>query len=181
MPQDTAILIIDVQRALCEGRWATHDAGGVIARLNLVTAKARHAGVVVVLVQHEAADGELTRTAPGWELAAGLKCDARDWRVFKRASDCFHDTDLHARLQAHGVRHLVVGGMQSDFCVDSGVRRALALGYRVTLIEDGHTTRDNAVLSAPQITRHHTETLCNLSSYGVRAVARRADQIEFPL
>lgn len=181
MPQDTAVLVIDVQCALCEGHWATHDADGVIARLNAVTAKARRAGVVVVLVQHEEADGELARAAPGWELAAGLNRDAGDWQAFKRASDCFHDTDLHGRLQAHGVRHLVVGGMQSDFCVDSSVRRALALGYRVTLIEDGHTTLDNAVLSAQQITRHHTETLCKLSSYGVRAVARRADQIEFPI
>ncbi len=47
-------------------------------------------------------------------------------------------------------------------------RRALGLGYPVTLIADAHSTLDNRVLTAAQITAHHNETLANISSFGVR-------------
>ena len=50
-------------------------------------------------------------------------------------------------------------------------RRALALGYPVTLLSDAHSTIDNSVLSAAQITAHHNETLSNITSFGPRVRA----------
>ncbi len=35
----------------------------------------------------------------------------------------------------------------------------MALGYRVTLVRDGHTTYDTPVLTAAQIIDHHNLTL----------------------
>lgn len=63
---------------------------------------------------------------------------------------------------------LVVCGFQSEFCVDTTTRRALALGYPVTLVADGHSTTDNGVLSAAQISAHHNATLTNIVSFGPR-------------
>ena len=40
-------------------------------------------------------------------------------------------------LQQHGVRHLYVGGLATDYCVRSSVLDALAGGYRVTVIVEG--------------------------------------------
>jgi nicotinamidase-related amidase len=79
--------------------------------------------------------------------------------------------------QAHQITELVICGLQSEFCVDTTTRRALALGYPVTLVADGHSTRDNGVLSAAQITAHHNHTLANISSFGPRARPVLADQI----
>lgn len=173
----SALLIIDVQEALCTGVYATHDASGVIARLNAVAARFRAAGALVVVVQHEAATGALARGEPGWPLAAALQVEPTDFRLHKKASDAFHETALHDLLQTRGITKLVAGGMQSEFCVDSTIRRALDLGYTVTPIADGHTTLDNAVLSAPAISAHHNTTWANLTSYGVRAVPRPAAEI----
>jgi nicotinamidase-related amidase len=61
-----------------------------------------------------------------------------------------------------------VCGLQSDFCIDSTVRRALALGYPVVLLSDAHSTIDNGVLSAAQIVAHHTQTLRHVDSFGPR-------------
>ena len=47
----------------------------------------------------------------------------------------------------------------SQFCVDTTVRRAVFLGYDVTLIADGHTTGDTATLTFSEIIAHHNETL----------------------
>lgn len=175
----TALVVIDVQRALCEGAGATFEADRVVRTINAVGAKARAAQVPVFVVQHESPEGAFVRGAPGWELAPGLAVTESDRRVHKTATDSFHRTPLHDMLQSLGVSHLVVCGMQSDFCVDTTTRRALALGYRVTLVADGHTTCDNQVLTAAQISAHHNVTLANITSFGPRATAVAAAQITF--
>jgi nicotinamidase-related amidase len=95
----------------------------------------------------------------------------------KRATDSFHQTALHALLQDRGVQDLVICGLQSEFCVDTTTRRALALGYPVTLVADGHSTLDNGVLRAAQISAHHNVTLANITSFGPRARAVPATDV----
>jgi nicotinamidase-related amidase len=175
----TAVLIIDVQRALAEGEYKTYDAQGVIARLNSVTQAARESNAPVFFVQHESVNHVLAKGSTGWEFAPGLQVDQADTVVPKKTQDCFHETTLQERLQALGIKHLVIGGMQTDFCVDTTVRRGLALGYSITLIEDGHTTLDNSALSAQQIIAHHNAVLSTMSSFGVRAELAPAAQVEF--
>ncbi len=69
----SALLVIDVQRGLCEGKYATFDADGVIRRINGVAAKARAAGVPVIFIQHDSQDGVLDLGSEGWQLARGLE------------------------------------------------------------------------------------------------------------
>ena len=52
--------------------------------------------------------------------------------------------------------------------MDSTVRGALARGYPVVLLADAHSTMDNGVLSAAQISAHHNATLANVDSFGPR-------------
>lgn len=173
----SALLIIDVQEALCSGVYATHQASAVIARLNDLAQRFRAADALVVMVQHEAGSGTLARSEPGWRLAAALQIGPADLHLHKRASDAFHETNLHQLLRDRGITRLVVGGMQSEFCVDSTIRRALDLGFAVTPVSDGHTTLDNGVLTAAQISAHHNATWENITSYGVRAVPQCAADI----
>jgi nicotinamidase-related amidase len=174
-----ALLVIDVQSALCSGPYATLDANAVIERINYVARKARGAQAPVIFIQHESADGLLAHGSSGWQLAEGLAHLPEDVYVRKTASDSFHQSSLSAELNAHNVDELIVCGMQSDFCVDSTVRRALALGYPVTLVSDGHSTLDNVVLSAAQIIAHHNVTLSNLDSYGPRVSLAKASEVTF--
>lgn len=173
----TALLIIDVQHALCVGDHAAFAVEHVIDRINTVSANARAAGVPVVIIQHETPAGEFQHGSAGWQLAAGLDVQPGDWQIRKRATDSFHQTELHERLQQHGVTELIICGLQSDFCVDTTTRRALALGYPVVLVADGHSTVANGVLTAAQITAHHNVTLSNITSFGPRAKAIAASEI----
>lgn len=174
-----ALLVIDVQTALCEGPMRVHEAEAIIDRINLLARRARREGAPVVFVQHDGVTGELAAGSAGWQFAAGLEVLPGDRVQAKAQSDAFNHTELASLLQQQGIDHLIVCGMQSDYCVDSTVRRALALGFSVTLVEDAHTTVDSAVLSAPQIIAHHTATLCGISSYGVRARPVAAAQVDF--
>ena len=167
----TALLIIDVQQGLCEGPGAAWQTPQLIARINALASAARAAGAPVVWVQHEAQD-ELQHGSREWQLADGLRPEAGDLRVRKTTPDSFNRTELEVLLRERGVDRLVVCGMHTEFCVDTTVRRALALGWPVTLVEDGHTSAGNAVLSPPQVIAHHNATLTNIGSFGPRVRTR---------
>jgi len=173
----SALLIIDVQQALCRGPEAAFDIDNVVDRINAVAATARAVGTPVVLIQHEETDGPLQFGSAGWQLYERLAVHPHDIRVRKTATDSFHRTQLQELLQARGIEHLIICGLQSEFCVDSTVRGALAHGYPVTLVSDGHSTLDNGVLRAAQISAHHNATLVNLGSYGPRVTAIAANAV----
>ncbi|HVQ05763.1 MAG TPA: cysteine hydrolase family protein [Burkholderiaceae bacterium] len=173
-----ALLVIDVQHILCNGDEAAFDIARVIERINTMAAKARAAGVPVFLIQHED-QGPMRHGSEGWQLDARLSAQPDDIRVRKTATDSFHHTELQALLRARDVEHLVVCGLQSEFCVDSTVRRALALGYPVVLVSDAHSTIDNGVLTAAQISAHHTTTLSHLDSFGPRVTPVAAAEVRF--
>ena len=173
----SALLIIDVQHALCWGDDAAFDIASIIDRINTVSAQARAVGAPVILIQHEEADGPLQPGADGWQLDARLTVGPSDLRVRKTTCESFYQTDLQDLLKARGVARLVICGLQSEFCVDSTVRASLARGYPVTLVSDGHSTVDNGVLTAAQISVHHTTTLANLGSFGPRVTPIPAAKI----
>ena len=175
-----ALLIIDVQQALCTGKYKAFESELVIERINSVSRKMRDAGAPVIVIQHESIDGPLDLGTDGWKLAKGLETSPTDIFLRKKATDSFHQTELHALLQEKGTVSLVICGLQSDFCVDTTTRRALALGYPVVLIADGHSTLDNRVLSAAEISAHHNETLTNITSFGprVRSISANEFRVE---
>ena len=47
----------------------------------------------------------------------------------------------------------------TEYCVDTTSRRAVSMGYDVTLVGDAHTTFDNELLTAAQIIAHHNALL----------------------
>lgn len=175
----TALIVIDVQQGLCEGEHAGVGWREMIDRINEVSTKARAAGVPVIFVQHESSTDFLEYGSARWQLAPDLVTQDTDLRIRKTTPDSFLGTELTALLQAHGVTSLVICGMQTEYCVDTTTRRALALGYPVTLVADGHTTTGNAALSAEQIVRHHNLTLSSISSFGPRVHPVPAGDISF--
>ncbi|SDI50563.1 cysteine hydrolase family protein [Pseudomonas panipatensis] len=173
----TALLIIDVQQALCAGDQAAHDIDKVVQRINALSARARAVGVPVVLVQHEEPSGDFRLDSPGWQLAEGLAVAPEDLRLRKATPDSFLGTGLDEWLRAHGVTALVICGLQTDFCVDTSVRRALAEGYDVVLVADAHSTLDNAVLPAAQIIAHHNAIFTSMSSFPSRLAVLPAAEV----
>ena len=175
----SAVLVIDVQAALCAGEYAAFEAERVIQRINSVTRKARAAAVPVVFIQHQSQGGVLEFQSDGWKLAPGLEALPDDMYVQKKATDSFHETELGELLERFCITELVICGLQSEFCVDTTVRRSLALGYPVVLVEDGHSTMNNGILNAEQISAHHTLTLVSISSFGPRVRAIPASKVAF--
>lgn len=163
----TALVIIDLQKAILPpiedtGRRSRLDAtlNDVAIRLGRLKAEAESAGMPVILIQHDGDPGHrLEKGTAGWRFRDEVLPGPGTIVVHKRNCDAFHDTDLDARLRALRIKRLVVGGCMTQFCVDTTVRRAVSIGYDVTLIEDGHATSDFGILTAEQIVDHHNRLL----------------------
>jgi len=155
----SALMIVDVQQGMFDPDNAVHRGEDVVARLGALLRRARVAGTPVFHIQHDGGPGDtFARGAPGWAHHPLVAPIAGETVVEKRASSAFTGTDLHRRLQAAGIDRLVLCGMQTDLCVESTLRGAVSLGYRIVLVSDGHTTYGNPVLSAEQIIAHHNHT-----------------------
>lgn len=161
---NTALLIIDVQNALCSGEEECFDSQRIIRTINDLAAKTRALGLTVILIQHEELEGSLTYGSAAWQLADDLLTAADDLRVRKTTPDAFYQTDLQPLLQARGIDRLVICGLQTDYCVNATVRQAHALGYDVILAADAHSTVDNGSMAAEQIIANHNNRLGRLSS-----------------
>ena len=85
--------------------------------------------------------------------------ESEDLVIHKPETDAFYGTTLQQELDARDLDHLIVVGCKSEACVDATCRKAIDLGYQVTLVSDAHSTTDNTVLTAPQIVAYHNYIL----------------------
>ena len=167
MSRDTALLVIDVQSGVVDWSQPTSEGSDeVLARINDLLAKARAAGNPVIYIQHDSLekDSRLTPGLPGWQIHPAIAPAAGETVIHKNACDSFFETPLQSELDALGIKHLVVAGCQTQYCVDTTCRSAVALGFDVTLAKDAHMTTDTETLKATQIIAHHNETLNELDA-----------------
>ncbi|MFX1735063.1 cysteine hydrolase family protein [Paraburkholderia sp. A1RI_3L] len=154
---DVAVIVIDVQQEFFTGPKPAYRADEVIDGINRLTAAARLASVPVCFVQHDGApgDGEVESGTPGWQIAARLTRHDGDGIVRKTVRDAFHQTNLEDWLDDIGARHLVLCGYATPYCVNATLRRAVELGYRVTVADDLHTTHDVGDTRAADVVAQH--------------------------
>jgi nicotinamidase-related amidase len=157
MSAETALVVIDAQIGVV-GEAYHHDE--VLSNITLLLDRARTSGTLVIYVQHnEPKGGELEPATPKWPLHPAVAPRDGEPVVQKASLDSFHETRLQAELEARGITRLVITGGQTQYCVDTTVRRAVAAGYDVLLASDAHTTEDSETLSAEQIIAFSKETL----------------------
>ncbi len=156
-----ALIVIDVQK----GMWGhpdypPFDGDGVVDRIAGLIAKARATGVPVMFVQHHGmGDHPFQPGKPGFPFHDKLTPLPTDDVTVKHHGSAFHGTEFDAKLKRAGIDHLIVTGMQSEYCVDSAIRGAVERGYEVTLAGDAHSTGDTKVAKAKDIIAIQNDTL----------------------
>ena len=156
------LVIIDVQQDMFAiPGLAPHDGNGVVERIAGLIARARAAGTPVFFVQHDGGpnDPYFQPGTPGFDLPPSLAPLPGDDVTVKTRSSAFHGTDFDAKLKRAGVDHLIVTGMQSEYCIDSAIRGAVERGYKVTFVADAHSTFDTKVAKATDIIAIQNDTM----------------------
>lgn len=159
MSRNTALLIIDVQVGIIDG-FSAYRGREVLEQINKLIAQARASNMPIIYVQHDGEAGHpLEVDSEGWQIHSAIEPCGEDLIIRKRASDSFFETTLQRELDARGIKKLIVAGCMTEYCVDTTSRRAITMGYDVTLVSDAHTTIDNQLLTAAQIIAHHNALL----------------------
>jgi nicotinamidase-related amidase len=154
-----ALLVIDVQVGIIDGLRA-FKGRDVLDRIAELLSRARGARIPVLYVQHDGEAGDVLETGSlGWQIHPAIAPAYGEPVIRKKASDSFFETTLKRELDARGIGRLVIAGCQTEYCIDTACRRAVSLGYDVTLVSDAHTTVDSEILRAEQIIAHHNVVL----------------------
>jgi len=137
-PARTALLVIDVQHGLFQRAQPIYEAEQLLTNIHSLVERFHQAGSTVVYIQHENAKA-LQRDTPAWELHPALHPESHDLRVYKQHGNAFKKTPLGEMLNERGIITLVVTGLVTQGCVRATCEGAFILGYRVILVEDGHS------------------------------------------
>lgn len=176
--QRAALLVIDLQLAIDDPRWAAHgprnnlDVETTVARLLAVW---RDAGRPVFHVRHDSTEPS-SAYRPG-QPGNAFKPEANPLPgepvITKQVNTAFIGTDLEQRLRDGGIGVLVVAGVITNNSVEATMRMAGNLGFDVYLVEDACFTyprHDHAgrLRSADEV---HAMSLANMDGEYCTVVA----------
>jgi nicotinamidase-related amidase len=182
-PHTTALVLIDLQNGIIGMPLAPRSGSQVLVAGADLAQRFRAARALVVLVRvawsadfADAPQQPVDRPMPrppgglpaGWsDLAEGL-AEPTDIRVTKRQWGAFHGTDLDLQLRRRGIKTVVLGGIATNFGVESTARQAFEHGYELIIVEDATTS-----ISAPMHAFSIAEILPRLG------IVSRAEEIAF--
>lgn len=157
---DTALLIIDVQNIMFGPGEPVHESERLLSNLRTLIDRAHASAVPVVYVQHNGPeDAPHAPGGLGWPIHPSIAPRDGETVVQKSTPDSFLNTTLNDELSKRGIKRLITAGIQTDYCVDTTVRRAFSEGYEVVLVSDAHSTWGDENASAEQVIAHHNRVL----------------------
>ncbi|HEY3988356.1 MAG TPA: hydrolase [Acidobacteriaceae bacterium] len=150
-PKVTALVLIDLQNAVVGRQLAPHAAADVVRNGVRLADALRAKGGLVVFVRVKVTETlSLPVDAPSprpaqlpaeaSELVSELNVQAGDVVVTKRQWGAFYGTDLDQQLRRRQMRTIVVGGIATNFGVESTARAAQDRGYELVFAEDAMTS-----------------------------------------
>ncbi|HEX8331076.1 MAG TPA: cysteine hydrolase family protein [Segetibacter sp.] len=151
-----ALLIIDMQKGSFKPYSLRHDTLGTINRINSLSGYFRDNHYPVIFIQHDGTkEKSFFPNSEDWEILPELVRLPNDITISKTANDSFYKTSLQSILSENNISELYITGCATDFCVDTTVKSALGRDYKVTIIEDGHTTASRPYIDAKTVINHY--------------------------
>jgi nicotinamidase-related amidase len=149
-PKSTALVLIDLQNGITSRVTAPHASADVISRAVRLADAFRARGSTVVLVRVAfAPDGSdrlkmptdepvpAMTPAPDWsEIRAELGPKPGDIVVTKHQWGAFYGTEMDLHLRRRGIKTIVIGGISTNFGVESTARDAFERAFALVFAED---------------------------------------------
>ncbi|GAA2379118.1 isochorismatase family protein [Dactylosporangium salmoneum] len=139
----SALLIIDIQESFRRRpSWAAVTNPGIAATVQPLIDDARERGDLVVWVLHaEPGTGNPFDPINGHvRYLDGLEPLAGEPQLVKTSANSFTTTGLQQLLTTEGIRHVIVTGIQTEWCCETTTRVACDLGYDVTFVTEATAT-----------------------------------------
>jgi nicotinamidase-related amidase len=150
-PQSTALILIDLQNGVLGRKLEPLSSEGLIERGKALARMFRAVGALVALVnvapvaedppRRVDEPSPLPKTLPeGFiDLVPGL-AQQGDLMITKKSWGAFSATALDLEFRRRGIRTIVLGGVDTQFGVESTARQAWELGYELVIARDATTS-----------------------------------------
>lgn len=153
MDNNSALLVVDIQDSfkIDPSRWAKRSNHAFEANVTELLGAFRDAGRPVIFVLHNDADPGFRPGDPEVRLMSFLDRREGEQLVVKNTRNAFTSTDLQQRLDALGVRRVVITGISTEQCCETTTRVAADLGYDVDFVTEATLTFPIGTLSTEAI------------------------------
>ena len=151
----TALVLIDLQNSNVKRELAPHSAEQTVGNCVLLAQEMRNRGAMIVYVRvllnelpTPLADAPMRppgAAAPPYdasELSDLADVEATDIVVTKRQWGAFYGTELDQLLRRRRIDTLVLGGIATNFGVESTARAAFDRNYKLVFVEDAMSSFD---------------------------------------
>jgi nicotinamidase-related amidase len=143
-PRTTALVLSDLQNGVLSRKLEPLSAEELVEAGKALASRFRAEGALVVLVNGRyARRGRAFRAAQDaprrLRRSRARPRRARRSQVTKMTWGAFFRTELDSELKRRGVRTIVLGGVATQFGVESTARQAWKLGYELVIVRDATT------------------------------------------
>jgi nicotinamidase-related amidase len=145
-PKTTALVLIDLEHGIVAIKTAPHSSAEVVQRSARLADAFRKSGGTVVFVRvllNEMLQLPVDTTLMGGtpppnatELVPETGVQPSDLVIEKRQWGAFYGTELDQLLRRRGVKTIVIGGIATNFGVESTARAGFDRGYQMVFAED---------------------------------------------
>lgn len=159
---DSALLVIDIQDSfkIDPARWASRNNPAFEQNVTELIATFREASRPIIWVLHNDTDPGFRPGDPEVRLMDFLDRREHEPLIVKNTRNAFTSTDLQQRLDALGVRKVVISGISTEQCCETTTRVAADLGYDVDFVTEATATFPIGSLSTDAIVAR-TEAVLN--------------------
>lgn len=160
-PATTALVLIDLQKGTLAMPMAPYGAAEVVANAVRLVDAFTAAGATVIQVHvafsldmrdRPGQDVDVPLSLPPGGLPADFAAPAPELAerpatavIVKRQWSAFYGTELDLQLRRRRITHVVIGGVMSNFGVESTARDAWQHNYAVVVAEDAASAPDAAM------------------------------------
>ncbi len=147
--KETALVLIDLEHGIVSRQLAPHSGTEVVERCASLAKKMRSVGATVVYVHvllNETLTADADKPQPRPPLPPPVEASelvpeagfqpGKDVLITKRQWDAFYATNLEQVLRRQGIRTIILGGIATNFGVESTARSAQARGYNLVFAHD---------------------------------------------
>jgi len=165
--EQSALLVIDIQDSFKLGpRWERRNNPDFEKNVDRLLQSWRAAGLPVIFVLHTDPDPGFERDSPLVKVMDFLSPREDEPVILKDTRNAFTSTDLQKRLDAQGVRRVVITGISTEQCCETTTRVAADLGYDVDFVTEATATfpialPDGGELSTDEVVRRTEAVLRN--------------------
>lgn len=144
LPDDAALIIIDVQNGLDDAKYGRRNNPQAESNIARLLEAWRRTCRPVFHIQHlsRRADSPLRPGQSGVEIKTIVKPLDDEPLIQKNVNNAFIGTDLEKRLRQSDYHTVVIAGLTTDHCVSTTARMAGDLGFDTFVVSDATATFD---------------------------------------